>query len=1083
MASKVEENNVIDNKNIVLKDELIKILPETKEASIAVGYFFISGLAVIIEHLQNVDKVRLLISNTTDRSTAESLLSVFKNTSKVCSEVNKINFVNQVRKNIVIDDMSTNMKESLELMNQTTTDSLVVKALIEMINQNKLEVRVYPKEKLHAKAYIFTSRTRFASGMGIVGSSNLSMAGISENSELNLKTHNTSDVNTLLDWFEDLWKDGLLATDDFNIMLNNSWAGQAYSPHILFLKAIYHEFRDRVDPEHIPELLTGSNKTGLFAFQQQAVDQCITMIDQYGGVIIGDVVGLGKTYVGTAVLKYLESKEHRSLIICPPALVDMWEEFCEGSDVNAKVKSRGELARSDYDLSSDRKLKDRDLVLIDESHHFKNKNTRQYENLHEFMQAREAKGILLTATPYSNNSTDIQNQIMLFHRSSKTRIPPANEVGLDEYFIKVRNNEANLVDLLRNIMIRRTRRYILKQYGKEDEQNPNRKYLPIKNTRMYFPDREMKTCSYNINKVYKNTYENIVSNLDKRHLTLARYSPGSYLKDGYKDKPDYSDLYSSGKSLVKLIRILLLKRMESSLQAFRDSIKRYTKTHRLFLSLLDEGVIPIGDLAGKEIYGASDPESDFLDDPEELEKIANKIRNGKLRYGLDAFRVNDLRNDIKRDLGTFTEIMDMLSVITHEDDHKLMQLQNLLDQHADKKIIVFTEFASTAEYLYKHIKWNTPANVEIVTSDRRTAMAAAKRFDPKNNLHIKNHEKDDVPLSLLVSTDVMSEGINLQAGQVVINYDFHWNPVRLIQRVGRVDRIGSENEIITVYNFLPDPTIEKDLRLEEHVDSKICEIQRVIGEDYAVLKRDEIINKEDMYAIYNKDQTLLDREDENLLDPSKFEQILIDAQTQQPDLYSRFLKIPDGIRSSLAQNKPGKLIMACQSTLTGNRRITKYYTIDSNLNVKKIETLDMLKLLESNDDHIPKLPSNYNKLVSVGWKTFLNDLEQIDAKDDFSHLSNSQQIIIRRLIQISHLPDHKHNLNNIELLRQVFSTQILKGKLSRILNDISSMELNDSDMLNELNKLYHTFNLKNRLEENENEAGVPRILYSIYVGE
>jgi len=1086
VASRVEENNVIDNKKVFLKNELISILPQTKDASIAVGYFFISGLSVIAEQLRHVDKVRLLISNTTDQKTAETLLSTSKSTAKVCDGVAKTNFVNQDRNNTVKLDMSNNMKESLELMHQTESDKNVVQTLIDMINKHQLEVRVYPKEKLHAKAYIFKPKDpSFASGMGIVGSSNLSMAGISENSELNLKTHNTSDVNKLLDWFNNLWKDGLEVTDDFNVIMNSSWAGQTYSPRILFLKAIYHEFRDRVDPKHIPEPLIDSNKGGLFPFQQQAVDQCVTMIEQYGGVIIGDVVGLGKTYVGTALLKYLQHRDYRPLIVCPPALQNMWEEFCAEFEVNAKVISRGDLTSRDYDLFRDYRFKDRDLVLIDESHHFKNNNTRQYTNLHDFMLVREAKGILLTATPYSNDITDVQNQIMLFHQSTKTKIPPAADIGLDAYFVKVRNKEANPVDLLRNIMIRRTRRYILKQYGKEDEQNPKRKYLQINNKqRMYFPEREMKTCSYDINEVYQNNYVGIVSKLDKNHLTLARYSPGSYLKDEHKTKPPYSELYASGPSLVKLIRILLLKRMESSLQAFQDTVQRYIQTHTLFLDLLAKGIMPIGDHAGKEIYEASDPESDFLDDPDELKKIADKIKAGKRLYDFNAFWVNDLKRDITNDLEIFKDIMRLLSPITHGTDHKLIQLQTLLDKHNDKKVIVFTEFVSTAEYLYKYTRWDKYENVEIVTSNRRNAMSAARRFDPIHNFHPKKLKNNDVPLSLLISTDVLSEGINLQAGQVVINYDFHWNPVRLIQRVGRVDRIGSEHASIIVYNFLPDPTIEKDLRLEKHVDSKIDEIQKVIGEDYAVLKQDEIINKEDMYAIYDKDPSILDRENENPLEPSKFEQTLIDVQTKQPDFYSKFLEIPDGIRSSFSKNSGGKLIMACQNIMPGNRRVTKYYVIDSTFNVKTIETLDMLKLLESNNDQNPELPPNYEQFVSAGWEAFINELEQIDANEDFlSRLTNSQQLIIQRLIQISHSTTQKIPLDKIDLLRRAFTLPILKGGLRRELNKISDMQLDDSDLVSELEKLYNTFNLKVRLEENENEAGVPRILYSMYVGE
>ena len=1082
--SKIAENNVIDNKKVVLKDELIRILPQTKDASIAVGYFFISGLSEIIDSLQDTEHIRFLISNTTDKETSEALLESFKNQAPVCKEIDKKNFVNKDRENLVCSDSIINIKKSLEYMPQTSDDRKVVTLLMEMIQNNKLEVRVYPKEKLHAKAYIFTPHdASFASGMGIVGSSNLSMAGLSENTELNLKTHNSADVNKLLEWFDDLWKDGLVFTDAFNVALTKSWAGQTYSPYELFLKALYHEFKDRIVPDHTPHPIWDSYGSSLYPFQRQAVDQSITMIDNYGGVIIGDVVGLGKTYIGTVLLKYLQLQDYRPLIICPPSLVDMWEEFCAEFEVDAKVISRGRLACKDYELFQDYKYKDRDLVLIDESHHFKNNTTRQYENLQEFMQIRDAKAILLTATPYSNNNEDIKNQIMLFHRSSKTSIPPANETDLDQYFSLVNTGQANLVDLLRNIMIRRTRRYILKQWGKEDDLDPHRRYLEIGNRRQYFPDRVMKTRRYDINKVYQNNYDYIVDKLDKHHLTLARYSPGLYLKDDYKDKLPYSELQTSGPSLVRLIRSLLLKRMESSLQAFRDSIGRYIQTHKIFLNLLEKDIIPVGDLAGKVIYDAADLETDLLDDPDELEKIVENIKQHNIRYKFTAFHTEQLSQHISNDLKIFEDIMDKIIHITHHTDDKLARLQILLNDHSDKKIIVFTEFASTAEYIYRHISWPNKDHVAIVTSDRGKALSVARRFDPIHNHTPKSDFATNEPINLLISTDVLSEGVNLQAGHVVINYDFHWNPVRLIQRVGRIDRIGSTNAFIEVHNFLPDPAIEKDLRLEKYVDLKINEIQRVIGEDYTVLKENEIINKEDMYAIYDCDQTILDNEGDNPLEPSRFEQILTDVYTKSPDLWEDLSNTPDGIRSSLNPNSTGKLLIACQSDSPTNKKIIKYYVIDSNKHIETIDSQNMLEHLESSDRSSCKLPNQYDELVSIGWNKFMYDLEQIDATvQSASKLTISQCAIIERLIKIARSSTAK-NLKVIDSLRRGFSIPISKGKLNRELNKLRKLDLSDSEFVDMLSHLYRTFDLQKRSKQHYEQYNYPRILYTEYIGD
>ena len=522
-------------------------------------------------------------------------------------------------------------------MNQTADDKKVVKLLIEMMKSKQLEIRIYPKEKLHAKVYIFQPKDNsFAQGLGIVGSSNLSLAGISHNSELNLKTYNPPDINQLLSWFHELWEDGLEFTDDFNLILGKSWAGKLYSPYELFLKASYLEYENKLEEQHKIDPIWGTTFPKLFPFQKIAVDQVLTMLDLYGGAIIGDVVGLGKTYIGTALLKYLQLQDYRPLIICPPPLISMWKKFCADYEIDAKVLSRGMLSQQNFELSQNYLYRDRDLVLLDESHHFSNNSSRQYENLHQFMQARDAKAILLTATPFSNNASDIKNQIMLFHQSEKTYIPPANHTDLNTYFKHVKEGNANLIDLLKNIMIRRTRRFVLNQWGKTDENG--RKYLQVGTENKYFPQRKMQTERYDINKVYHNKYKEIVSYLDKNKLTFARYSIGLYVKKDYESVELYKNLGNAGIKLVGLIRTLLLKRMESSLEAFKQSITHYINTHNIFLKLLHEKFIPIGDISYKTIYDMAQSDPDSINDPETIDEFKTKIKNaGDMKYKFEIF--------------------------------------------------------------------------------------------------------------------------------------------------------------------------------------------------------------------------------------------------------------------------------------------------------------------------------------------------------------------------------------------------------------------------------------------------------------
>jgi len=1087
---RLTEDNVIDNKKIILKDELQKILPKSSKVSIAVGYFFISGVSPIIKQLKGLEKIRLLISNTTDKLTAETLIEGFKSMREVCSEIDKRNFVNDLRKTQVLTDSKLHIKKSIEFMNQTSDDKDVITTLIEMMKNKQLEVRVYPKEKLHAKAYIFELKDSDLGGVGIVGSSNLSLSGILQNSELNLKTKHNPDINKLLEWFDELWKDGLEFTEDFNVILADSWAGRVYSPYELYLKAAYHEVREKLEGQHTIDPIFGSTFPRLFDFQRTAVDYGLTMFEMYGGVIIGDVVGLGKTYIGTALLKYLQMQGYRPLIVCPPHLKPMWEKFTEDYEVDAKILSRGVLSQSDFELFQQFRFKDRDLVLVDESHHFRNKGTRQYENLHQFMQARDAKAILLTATPYANKPDDIKNQIMLFHSSPETSIPPANETDLDRYFRLVNNGKADLVDLLRNVMIRRTRRYVLKQWGKTDENDPTRKYLLVGKERKYFPNRNMKTTRYNIDKVYQRKYDSIVDRLDQEHLSLARYSPGLYLKKEYLEKTPYTDLKTTGPKLVALIRHLLLKRMESSLQAFQDSIGVYINTHKIFLNLLDQGIIPIGDIVAKEMYEIAREEPDFIDDPEEIKKLGDNIsreitEKGETKYDINAFEIGKMRDDIEKDLETFEEISGLIQRLTYKTDDKLLTLQKLLEnEYLGKKVLIFTEFASTAKYLFdvfnKNLKWK--GNMEQVDASTDNAIQIARRFDPENNPGYDEIKKSD-EVNLLISTDILSEGVNLQAGQVIINYDFHWNPVRLIQRAGRVDRIGSKHDVIDVINFLPDPKIEEDLGLETSVSYKIDEIQKIIGEDYKILKEDESINEQDIYAIYKSDESILDREDSDLLEPSEFERILTDIQINNPKFWEEFKKIPDGIRSSTKKFSNGKLLMTCESE-SASGRIRKYYLISTDKKTREVAPREALTLLRSEDKEVHPSYAEYDELVSVGWKRFLSDLEQVRAKEvSGPNITTTQKWIIERLLKMVKQNEFSEEKDKIETLRKVFSKSITMSAVNRELNKIRKSNPADAHLLSILMDIYRNFELQKKSDEIESEYSSPRILYSRFIGE
>jgi len=339
---------------------------------------------------------------------------------------------------------------------------------------------------------------------------------------------------------------------------------------------------------------------------------------------------------------------------------------------------------------------------------------------------------------------------------------------------------------------------------------------------------------------------------------------------------------------------------------------------------------------------------------------------------------------------------------------------------------------------------------------------------------------------LLIATDVLAEGVNLQAGEVLINYDFHWNPTRLIQRAGRVDRIGSKNDFVVVHNFLLDPEMEEDLGLEYSVDNKIDNIQKLIGEDYKILKEDERINTKDTYAVYNAGKegiSILDREEVNLLEPSKFEKILRDIQINDQEYWEELKKIPDGIRSSVDGESKGQLLMACESGTERSGRVRKYYLINPKEEIKEITSRNALEILESSDDSAHTNPSNYDKLVAVGWKKFVEDTEQIRARGSSVKLNMSQKWVIEKLMKMTDVKEFFDEKETIETLRKAFSIPILKGKLNRELLKIKKSDMDNSELIKTLSELYLHYELQNQVKQDEKESKSPRILYSEYVSD
>src|SRR5216684_582737 len=511
-------HDIIDNrKDRLLVDQIKTILGSTEAARFAVGYFFLSGFTPLADQLEHVKELRLLIGNTTNKETLEQIAEGYKRLELVQAAAESEVYRKDATAKRMATETATNIRSAVEVMDQTDEAEKVVKTLARMIEEERLFVRVYTKGRLHAKAYIFNYgqsydlfgniQPKIEKGVGIVGSSNLTLSGISHNTELNVMVHGNTNHLELIKWFDELWDESESFDETLMQEIQQSWALAPVRPYDVYMKTLYTLVRERIEGDDERDILWDDEIANrLASFQRVAVKQAVQLIRLNGGAFVADVVGLGKSYIGAAIVKHFERTDHaRPLILCPAALVEMWERANEVYQLNARVLSMGYL-RGDEDgsfnfLLKDAKYRDRDFVLIDESHNIRHPDTQRYKVVQAFL-ATGKQCCFLTATPRNKSALDVYYQIKLFHQDDKTDLPVDPPV-LRDYFRLIEKGERRLPDLLSNILIRRTRNHILRWYGydasthlsldpsqfREYLEGQKRAYVMVGGRHQFFPQR------------------------------------------------------------------------------------------------------------------------------------------------------------------------------------------------------------------------------------------------------------------------------------------------------------------------------------------------------------------------------------------------------------------------------------------------------------------------------------------------------------------------------------------------------------------------------------------------------------------
>jgi superfamily II DNA/RNA helicase len=1116
-------SQIIDNRRRKLVDEINVQLDATVRAKIAVGYFFLSGLKAIEKKLTardekgeyKIKEVKLLIGNTTNRETIEELARGYRLVDEIERRLEKLKRPGAGERKLEKENAVQEVRSIIGELDQNDENIRLVQTVYNMVVDGRLKVKVYIKTRLHAKAYIFDflHPQPNSRGIAIVGSSNLSLAGLTHNTELNVYVHDNGENHAeLTRWFNELWNEAEDFNDEMLEELQESWVVKKATPYDIYMKTIYTLLKDRLEGVDDKSFLWTNEVTEqLTTFQKNAVRQLIGIIKQYSGAFAADVVGVGKSYIGAAVIKHFTITEGcKPLIICPKSLEEMWKDYNAEYSLGAEIVPMSILREGNPDsdewnfLFENIRYRDRDIILIDESHHFRHHSPQRYKILADFLQTGKKKVLLLTATPRNNSARDVYNQIKLFHPEDVTHIP-VNPPNLKEYFKSILHPDTKREDanrmfqtLMQYIMVRRTRLHILKYYGYDSETNERvdpknfdayvsgekRAYILVGGRPNYFPNRIVETVRYSISDTYQGLYERIRKRLGKHRfdylgepvkdeLCYARFALWHYVKEDKQNEKPYSDLQRAGTNLRGLMRILLFKRFESSVYAFRMTIKRLVNIHKAFLTSIDNGVIPAGEEAQKILYG-SDQYSE--------EDLITALRDVAKQYYADDFDIDRLRKHIVHDKSILEEILEMVNEekIPPSKDAKLKTLIKILKKKPlnQGKVLIFSESAETVDYLYKNINPENDPTIRKASTTTENKASLVKRFSPKANNY--TFKKGEIEIQKVVSTDVLSEGLNMQDCDKIINYDLHWNPVKLIQRFGRIDRIGSEFDEIFGFNFLPETELDKNLNLHEVVHNRIQEIHDTIGEDAIILDESEQLNHEAMYAIYEREMKQLalfeEKMDKDSISFNEAEEELRNLQNDNPDEYERIINLRDGIRA-VSTEKGNRYFVFCQAD-----RYNQLYLVNEKGEILNREVTEILAMLKNQINKTAKpIPKVLNSVVTKVKKQFIDEVvnRYLEQKHTVS-LTTAQKYLLKELQVLYNSAKDEDLKAQIEAFQTVFQ-RVNRIAIHSELNKIKNNKMTGMPLLKKLSEMFSRHNLFEVLHATshvDEKPPVPKVICS-----
>jgi superfamily II DNA/RNA helicase len=1050
-----------------LKDRFNVLIKDSRFFDVLSGYFYTSGFYAIYKSLENTEKVRILVGISTDKKAFDLFTAAKEEVQLELADPS-----HKEAKDIFVQQVASELENSQD---SQTVEQGVIK-FIEWIKNGKLEIKVYPSQNIHAKVYIVTFKKGDRdTGRVITGSSNLTQSGLVDNLEFNVELKNSADYHFAKDKFEELWLNAVDINEKYIETINTkTWLNTDITPYELYLKLLYEYFKDELNQSaevfsnYLPENFMK------LEYQEQAVLNAKKILEEYGGVFVADVVGLGKTYIATLLAGQIDG---RTLVIAPPALLDKdnpgsWKNAFADFGIPASFESIGKL-----DDILDKGVEKFKNIIIDEAHRFRTETNITYEKLAEICRGKRV--ILVTATPYNNSPKDILSEIKLFQNSKKSTIPNLPDIegffsrldkkleildkqkGSEEYLRVVKENSKEIREkVLRYLMVRRTRTEIIKYFGSD---------LIKQNLR--FPEVAAPApLYYELNeeedKIFTTTMEMLA-----RDFKYARYTPLLYLEKDLNHLEEQAQ-----KNMGKFMKILLIKRLESSFFAFKNSIGRFIRSYKLFIREFDQEFEKGNVYTSKKYINKI---FEYLENDND-EAVQQLIDSGKA----DKFKNSDFKPEfieiLKSDLVILEDIQKLWAKVTR--DPKLNALLKVLSTNEllkSNKIILFSESKETAEYITEHINqaYKNQALCFSGGSGEGVREIVIKNFDAK-----AKNPKDDY--RILVATEVLSEGVNLHRSNIVINYDIPWNPTRMMQRVGRINRVDTKFDMIYTFNFFPTKQSNDEIKLKEAAESKINAFLTLLGGDAALLMDGEPIGSHELFNRLVSKKTITG-EDEGETSELKYLTLIKNIRDNHADLFEKIKRLTKKGRSAKAHSElSGSLV-----TYFRKGKVQKFFKAGEGLQADELDFISAAEILESEvDEKKRKLPETYFDLLDKNKEAFLIATTE-DSVEINIRRGQDSGVKILKLLKLISKNTRQLTEDQEEYLEKVMS-QLEEGGLPKqtakvthkALQDLGSEQLNPLEVLRVLQMCIPAQLLESHYaEENPRLAGKREVILSMYL--